>query len=189
MNEDEILELARAAIAAGEDPDDVAQWLEDAGFDLEKLAARSDAQLRVASGGSPGGDFLHMAAEGATLGQADKVAALGLKGLLKAAMGGSTNPVDMAGSMAGQMMTPAAQARGAAFQQRTDDLQRLAPGASMAAGAAGMVPPLMGAGLGPAASAIRMARGGAGRAARNPFIRRLLPWGGGALLARLIDRD
>jgi hypothetical protein len=40
MNEDEILELARQAIAEGESPDDVAQWIEDAGFSLEKMAAK-----------------------------------------------------------------------------------------------------------------------------------------------------
>jgi hypothetical protein len=193
MNEEEILDLARKAIAAGESADDVARWIEEStGWNLVEMADRHDAQLRVAKGGSPASDFLHMAAEGATVGQADKLKGLGLRGMLDVAFRSGGNPVQMAGQAGALMATPQAQDRAASFQQRTDDLQRLAPGASAASALAGMVPGLFGggsAGLSPAMSAIRTARGQASRLAKNPFVRRLLPWGGGALLGRMLQGD
>lgn len=126
MNEDEILEAARQAIAEGESPDDVARWIQAAGFNLAEMAERQSAQLRVAASGGPVRDFLHQAAEGALLGQADKLAGLGAAVI----PGGK-------GYSEGQE----------AFQQRTDDLQRLAPGASLAASVAAPVGGL-GVGLG-----------------------------------------
>lgn len=165
MNEQEILELARKAIAEGESPDDVAAWIErSTGKSLEAMAKQHDAQMRLASGGGNAvGDFLHMAAEGATLGQADKFT-------MVPGPAGLPMPVATPGSK-----------RGAQFQQRTDDLQALAPGASAAASLAGAVPGLHGvgraglAGLGPAVGAIR-------NLARNPLARQVvgdwLPKGG-----------
>jgi hypothetical protein len=100
-----------------------------------KAEAQDAAEIRLASGGNPVTDFLHMAAEGATFGQADRLA-----GIL-----------------------PGGQSR-EQFQQRTDDLQMLAPGASAMAAAAPVAAmggaKLLGGGLTRAVDAVRIARGG-----------------------------
>ena len=62
MNPQEILERARAAIAAGESPDDVARWIQEAtGMSIADLVARAAAESRVAASGNPVTDFLHQA--------------------------------------------------------------------------------------------------------------------------------
>lgn len=146
MNPQAILEAARAAIAAGESPDDVARWIKDAtGMTIDDLAARGAAGLRVAASGNALTDFAHQAAEG-LFGQGDKLA-----GAAAAVIPGGKNY---------------SEAR-EAFQQRTDDLKLLAPEAS---GAASKVPLMAGGalaglrGLGAATRAIQQARIGAPRA-------------------------
>ena len=95
--------------------------------------ARTAAQLRVAESGNPVSDFLHQAAEGALFGQADKLAGVGAA-LVPGGKGFSEGR--------------------RAFQQRTDDLQALAPGASLAAGVA----PLLATGGAGLARAVQAAR-------------------------------
>lgn len=104
-----------------------------------KAEATQAAEMRLASGGNSVTDFLHMAAEGATLGQADKLVGAG------AAVGNALFPAAFPGSYGASQQK---------FQQRTDDLQQLAPGAARAAGGAGAVMTLA-----PALNAIRAARG------------------------------
>lgn len=111
------------------------EFADKIGLDPE-ASAKDAAQMRLATGGGNAvTDFLHMAAEGATFGQADRLA-----GLL-----------------------PGGQSR-EQFQQRTDDLQQLAPGASRMAAAAPLVAlggaRLLGGGLTRALDAARLARGG-----------------------------
>lgn len=123
---------------AGATEAEIATYLKDWGYTVESLGAVAEqeaAEQRVAASGGPVRDFMHMAAEGATFGQADRLA-----GLL-----------------------PGGQSRGQ-FQQRTDDLQMLAPGASSMAAAAPTVAmggaKLLGRGLTSAVDAVRLARGG-----------------------------
>jgi hypothetical protein len=176
---------------------DLKSYLKDEGYTLESLdkavgkALETDAALeRVGASGGPIRDFLHQAAEGATFGQADKIAGAG------AAAANALFPAAFPGSFSESQQK---------FQQRTDDLQTVAPGASAAGMAAGVVAaaPLTGrlarAGLGPAVSAIRTVAGpvagAAGAAARfggrvgvglyNSKLARL--GGAGAALRLLVD--
>ena len=136
---------------------DLNTYLKDEGYTLDSLdkaaakAMEKDAALeRVAASGGPVRDFLHQAAEGATFGQADRIAGAG------AAVGNALFPAAFPGSYSESQRK---------FQQRTDDLQAVAPGASAAAMGAGALPGLYGlgrAGLGPAVSAIRGVSGAVG---------------------------
>lgn len=136
---------------------------------LDPKAEAADAALaRVAESGGPVRDFLHQAAEGATFGQADKIVGAG------AAAANALFPAAFPGSYRESQQK---------FQQRTDDLQAVAPGASVASMAAGAVPGLYGAGrvgLGPAVSAIRGVGGSRAMTAlrgftRNPVVRASSP--------------
>jgi hypothetical protein len=114
------------------------EFAKQIGFDL-KATAEDAALDRVAASGNAVTDFLHQAAEGATLSFADKIAGVGA-----AVIPGGKGYREAASD----------------FQQRSDDLRLLNPSASNMANAAGFVGGTTALrGLGAAVGAIRSARG------------------------------